>query len=111
MEFVSDSDRRLETLADWRDHAGGDSPKAWAEGGGARELATAWLEGDAADRAAGLLETVPELAGLVLERGVAEKVTYFDDIPGEPRQHDLLVFARSPDGPTGCGPRPPRTAR
>src|SRR5258708_2494648 len=103
MDFVSDSGRPLETLADWRDHAGGVSPKAWAEGRSARELATDWLEGDAADRAAALLETVPEVAGLVLERGVAEKVTYFDDIPGGPRHHDLLVFGRSPDGPVVIG--------
>jgi hypothetical protein len=87
MDFVSETGRALETVADWRDRAGGGSPKAWAEGGGARELATAWMEGDAADRATALLDGVPALSGLVLERGVAD-----------PPDHDLLVHARSPAG-------------
>jgi hypothetical protein len=92
MDFVSENGRALESVSDWRDRAGGDSPKAWAEGGGARELATAWIEGDAAGRATALLAGVPELSGLVLERGIAD-----------PPDHDLLVHARSRAGAVVIG--------
>src|SRR4051794_28016029 len=103
MDFVSDTGRRLETLADWRDHAGGVAPKQWAEGRSARELARAWLEGDAVERVTALLGRLPELSGLVLDHATAEKITYFDDIPAGPRHHDLLVFGRSPSGPLIIG--------
>jgi hypothetical protein len=103
MHFVSNDGRPLETLAEWRDHAGPVSPRHWAEGRSARELAIAWLEGDAADRVTALLDGVPALHGVVLERGIAEKETRFDDIPGGSRHHGLLGVGSSPAGPVVVG--------
>jgi hypothetical protein len=103
MEFVSNDGRPLETVADWRDRSGPVSAKAWAEGRSARELAQAWLEGDAARRVTALLTTTPDLSGLVLDRGIAEKVTQFDDIRDSPRHHDLLVVGRAPAGAVVVG--------
>ncbi|MGH2946329.1 MAG: DUF6946 family protein [Solirubrobacteraceae bacterium] len=103
MEFLSNDGRRLATLADWRDHGGPVSAKQWVEGGSARELARAWIELDAAARVTALLTTVPAFAGLILDRGIAEKETRFDDIRGGPRHHDLLVVGAAPSGPVVIG--------
>jgi hypothetical protein len=103
MEFLSNDGRRLATLADWRDHGGPVSAKQWAEGRSARELAHAWIESDAAEQVTSLLTTVPAFAGLVLDRGIAEKQTRFDDIRGGPGHHDLLVVGAAPSGPVVIG--------
>ena len=103
MDIFSTDGRRLATLADWRNHSGTVSWRHWAEGGSTRELARAWLEGDAATQVTSLLTLVPELGGLVLDRGIAEKETHFDDIPGDPRHHDLLVIGRAPTGTVVIG--------
>ena len=103
MDFYSSDGRRLATLADWRNHGGSVSWRHWAEGGSTRELARAWLEGDAATQVTALLTSVPELGGLVLDHGIAEKETRFDDIPGDPRHHDLLVICRAPAGTVVIG--------
>jgi hypothetical protein len=95
MDFFSNDGRRLETLADWRDHVGPVSGHQWAEGRSARELARAWIEGDAATQVTSLLTSAPGLGGLVLYRGIAEKETRFDDIRGGPRHQDLLVIGRA----------------
>jgi hypothetical protein len=63
MDFFSNDGRRLETLADWRDHAGPVSGHQWAEGRSARELARAWIEGDAATQVTSLLTSAPGSAG------------------------------------------------
>src|SRR5918996_7807 len=70
MDIFSTDGRRLATLADWRNHSGTVSWRHWAEGGSPRELARAWLEGDAATQVTSLLTLVPELGGLVLDRGI-----------------------------------------
>jgi hypothetical protein len=103
MDFFSNDGHRIETLADWRDRGGPVSSRQWAEGRSARELARAWIEGDAASELTSLLTSVPEFGGLVLDRGIAEKETRFDDIPGEPRHHDLLVIGRAPGGTVVIG--------
>jgi hypothetical protein len=103
MDFFNNDGRRLETLADWRNHGGPVSGRLWAEGRSARELARAWIEGDAATQVTSLLTSVPELGGLVLDRGIAEKQTRFDDIRGGPRHHDLLVIGRAPSGTVVIG--------
>jgi hypothetical protein len=103
MDFYSSDGRRLATLADWRNHGGSVSWRHWAEGGSTRELARAWLEGDAATQVTALLTSVPELGGLVLDHGIAEKETRFDDLPGDPRRHDLLVIGRAPSGTVVIG--------
>jgi hypothetical protein len=103
MDFFSNDGRRLETLADWRAHGGPVSGRLWAEGRSARELARAWIEGDAAIQVTSLLTSVPELGGLVLDRGIAGKQTRFDEIRGGPRHHDLLAIGRAPSGTVVIG--------
>jgi hypothetical protein len=103
MDFFSNDGRRLETLADWRAYGGPVSGRHWAEGRSGRELARAWIEGDAATQVTSLLTSAPALGGLVLDRGIAEKETRFDDIRGGPRHHDLLVIGRAPSGTVVIG--------
>jgi hypothetical protein len=103
MDFFSNDGRRIATLADWRDRGGPVSARQWAEGRSARELARAWIEEDAETQVTSLLTTVPDLGGLVLDRGIAEKETRFDDIRGGPRHHDLLVIGRAPSGTVVIG--------
>lgn len=103
MDFFSNDGSRLETLADWRDHGGPVSGRHWAEGRSARELARAWIEGDAATQVTSLLTSAPAFAGLVLDHGIAEKETRFDDIRDGPRHHDLLVIGRAPSGTVVIG--------
>jgi hypothetical protein len=92
MEFLSNDGRRLRTLADWRDHGGPVSAKAWAEGRSGRELARAWIEGDAPEQVVSLLASVPAFAGLLLDRGIVAN-----------GRHDLLVVGGAPSGPLVIG--------
>jgi hypothetical protein len=103
MDFFSNDGRRIETFADWRDYGGPVSGREWAEGRSARELARAWTEGGAEEQVTALLTLGAEFGGLVLDRGIAEKETRFDDIPGGPRRHDLLVIGRAPNGTVVIG--------
>jgi Domain of unknown function (DUF6946) len=103
MEFFSNDGRQIETLADWRNHSGPVSGRHWAEGRSARELARAWIEGNAATQVTSLLTSAPAFGGLVLDRGIAEKETRFDDLGGGPRHHDLLVIGRAPSGTVVIG--------
>src|SRR4051794_41643428 len=80
------------TLADWHRLAPPTSPHHWREYRSAFELAHAWTEGDGAERLSAVLKVREELAGVRLERGIAERKSWFDDIPGRPRQHDLLLI-------------------
>lgn len=98
MEFLgSDGKTRLTTLDDWRRHAPPISDDRWVDGRSAKELARDWLDGGAIERVTALLTRHPALAGLELERAIAEKETRFDAIRRGPRHHDLLVYARTPD--------------
>jgi len=103
MDFFSNDGRRLETLADWRNHSGPVSARDWAEGRSARELARAWIEGNAATQVTSLLTSAPALGGLVLDRGIVDKQTRFDDTGAGPRHHDLLVIGRAPSGTVVIG--------
>ena len=80
------------TLADWRRLAPPTSPRHWREYRSAYELAHAWTEGDGAERLSAVLQLREDLAGVRLDRGIAERKSWFDDIPGRPRQHDLLLI-------------------
>jgi hypothetical protein len=103
IDFFSNDGRRIETVEDWRDRGDPASGRDWAEGRSARELARAWIERDAASEVSALLGSLPAFSGLVLDRAVTEKQTRFDDLPGDPHRHDLLVIGRSPDGPVVIG--------
>jgi hypothetical protein len=103
IDLFSNDGRRIETVDDWRDRGDPVSGREWAEGRSARELARAWIERDAASEVSALLGLLPAFSGLVLDRGVTEKQTRFDNLPGDPHRHDLLVIGRSPDGPVVIG--------
>jgi|1186.fasta_scaffold06655_2 hypothetical protein len=103
MEFFNNRGRVLRTLVDWQCLAPPAAKHHWAVGRSAMELARDWLEGDAAARTAALLRTRPELAGLTLRDGIAEKLTRFDEIRGGPRHHDLLIHGSTSSGPLIVG--------
>jgi hypothetical protein len=103
MDLFSNDGRRIETVEDWRDRGDPARGSERAEGRSARELARAWVERDAARQVTALLTALPAFSGLVLDRGVTEKPTRFDDLAGDPHRHDLLVTGRSPDGPVAIG--------
>jgi uncharacterized protein DUF6946 len=83
----------ITTHDEWQKHAGPASKVHWVRGRSAWELACDWIERDGADRVVELLTLRPELAGLTLTEGVAEKQTHFDEQGRGPRNHDLLVRA------------------
>lgn len=83
----------ITTHDEWQKHGGPASKDHWVRGRSAWELACDWIERDAADRVVELLTLRPELAGLTLNEGVAEKQTHFDEQRRGPRNHDLLVRA------------------
>ena len=103
MEFFNTRGRPLRSVVDWQCLAPPAAKHHWAAGRSALELARDWMEGDAAERTTALLGSRPELAGVVLRDGIAEKLTRFDDIRGGPRHHDLLVHATAPSGEVVIG--------
>jgi hypothetical protein len=103
MDLFSHDGRPIQTLAHWRDRCGPVSGRAWAEGGHARELARAWVEGSAEADVTSLLAELPVFGGVVLAQGSAAKETRFDDCGGDPRRHDLLVTARAATGTAVIG--------
>ena len=91
MRFVNRDGQEIRSLEEWRvlgKPAGSDH---WRPGRSACELATDWIECDAASRVVELLAACDELSGATLVEGIAEKKTQFDDNPRGPRNHDLLV--------------------
>jgi hypothetical protein len=95
--------QRIVTLADWRRLAPPASPRHWREYRSAFELAHAWTEGDGAHQLQALLAARQEFAALCLERAIAKRKSWFDDIPGGPRNHDLLLLARATARPVVVG--------
>src|SRR4051794_30815119 len=93
----------ITTHAEWRLHGGPASGDHWVQGRSAWELASDWIERDAAERVIALLGRRPELAGLQLLEGVAEKQTHFDEQGRGPRNHDLLVRASADIGGVTIG--------
>ena len=61
-------------------------------------MARDWIEGDAEAAVVSSLSVRPELTGIELIEGVAEKQTRFDGDPHGPRNHDLLLRALLPNG-------------
>ncbi len=103
MRIVNRDGLEITSLQAWGELGGPAAEHHWKENRSAYELARAWIEGDAVERVTDLLGLRPELSGLRLEEGVAEKKTNFDDIPRGPRNHDLLVRATSDAGPVIIG--------
>jgi hypothetical protein len=103
MHVVNRTGTEIRSVCEWGTLAKPAAERHWVEGRSAYELAADWIDGDAAERAIELLSLRPELAGIVLIEGIAEKKTRFDDIPSGPRSHDLLVHARTHAGPLVIG--------
>ena len=93
----------ITTHDEWQKHGGPASKDHWVRGRSAWELACDWIERDGADRVVELLTLRPELAGLALTEGVAEKQTHFDEQGRGPRNHDLLVRATANVGHVTIG--------
>jgi hypothetical protein len=93
----------LRTLADWEAEAGPAKTEHWVDGRSAKELARAWLSGEAASALTGLLESDSSLSGFTVTRAVAEAQTSFDNWPGGKRNHDVLVSGSTAGGTTVVG--------
>lgn len=87
----------------WKVHGKPASEGHWVPGRSAWELAADWIDRDAEQRVLELLGLRPELSGLELVEGVAEKKTQFDESTRGPRNHDLLLRGRVDTGPVTIG--------
>ena len=103
MRFQGPSGEPITSIEEWAVIGAPVSPDQWAPGRSACELATTWIDGQAAERVAEVLSARPEFADLELLKGVAEKETQFDENPRGPRHHDLLIHATSAAGPVVIG--------
>jgi hypothetical protein len=93
---------KISSLDDWAARAGPKSRDQWVDGRSAKEVARAWLDG-------GGCELPPEVGNALannptfgpVESWVAEPEAKlrFDDFAGEPRNSDLVVYARDSRGP------------
>ena len=91
----------LSCLDDWQRLGGPKRANQWVDGRSAKEAARAWL-GGAAGMPAEVLAAVErhQAFGPVLEWTAEPEVRLpFDSFDGEPRNTDLLVFARDEYGP------------
>jgi hypothetical protein len=102
-EIVSRRGDPIRSLDDWERLAGPASEIHWQDDRSAKELARAWIDGSGPKALVGLLDRDPRTAGLGIERAVAEEQAAFDEYPGGPRNHDLLVRGVAARGPTVVG--------
>ena len=79
-------------MRDWERHGAPASSRHWKPGRSAYCTAEAWLSGAAPRSLRALLDRVPDLAGLEVERAVVEEQTSFDHLRGGRRNHDVLVL-------------------
>lgn len=93
----------ITTHDEWQKYGGPASDKHWVRGRSAWELASDWIERNAADRVIQLLTLRPELAGLTFTKAIAEKQTHFDGQGRGPRNHDLLIRATANVGHVTIG--------
>jgi len=98
MQFFNAAGKKIDSLDDWLRLAPPAGAGQVAEGRSFVEPGRAWVEGDAVDRVTGLLEDHAGHGGVVIETGIVEKLTQFDDNPRGPRHHDLLATASFPAG-------------
>ena len=93
MRFVDRHGTQIASLEDWK-HLGKPAAEShWKPGRSAYELASAWIDGDAATHTLELLRA-GRLGDVQLVEGIAEKKTQFDENPRGPRNHDLLIRGR-----------------
>lgn len=98
MQFTNRRGVAIRSLDDWASLGKPASAEHWKCGRSAYELARDWIEGDAEAAVVSSLSVRPELTGIELIEGVAEKQTRFDGDPHGPRNHDLLLRAVLPNG-------------
>jgi len=93
----------IQSIEDWGRRAKPKSAAHWVEERSAYECARSWF--DATGKPCvpidivALLNSCPELAGLVVEWATPEHRVRFDEFRGEPRNSDLVAIAKSDDGP------------
>ena len=98
MQLTSRNGVAITSLADWSTLGKPAATEHWKPGRSAYELARDWTEDDAAHAVIDLLSARPEFAGVEIVDGVVEKRTQFDGDSRGPRNHDLLLRCRLPDG-------------
>lgn len=103
MRLCSRDHQAITTLDDWKVLGKPASPTHWKPGRSAFELASDWIDGDAARRVESLVRVGFSMDDVALECGVVEKRTQFDRFHRGPRNHDLLLKASSPLGPIVIG--------
>src|SRR4051812_3861288 len=98
---ITKNDRTIDTLEDWRKHAGPKHSVQWQDHASAKEAARCWL---------GVTSPAlpPELESFLTTNSAFSRVDQwhaepearlpFDDFAGEPRNTDLLVHARDIHG-------------
>jgi hypothetical protein len=101
--IVNRHHRPIQSVDEWGEHAGPASPQQWKDGRSAKELAMAWISGEAPAALIGLLNMRPDTANLAIEEAVAEAQVGFDSYPGGKRNHDLLIRGRTARGPIVIG--------
>src|SRR3954449_2208887 len=88
--IASNAGDPIRSVRDWGRLAPPASAHHWREHRSAFELARAWVEGPASQQLHALLTSRREFTDVRLQRAIAERRSWFDDIPGGPRNHDLL---------------------
>jgi hypothetical protein len=93
---IKKNDRIIDSLEEWRKHAGPKRPDQWKDGRSAKEVARAWL-GDGTNALPEEVEAIlsgHQDFGPVLAWDAEPEVKLrFDDFPGEPRNSDIVVDA------------------
>lgn len=101
--LISKGSAPIRSIEDWYSHA---PPRGkerhWRDGRSAKECARAWFDassnGTVPIELAALLDSHTELAGARVASITPEHRVYFDQLPGEPRNSDVVGIATHPDG-------------
>lgn len=91
----------IQTVDDWRTHAGPKSPNQWKPERSAYELARVWCEPGGPhvpDQLRQLLDSRPETRGATFDVALPEHRIRFDKHGGEPRNADMALVGRTSTG-------------
>jgi hypothetical protein len=94
---ISKANTEINSLKDWEDLAGPKTKYQWADDRSAKELARAWLEGAGVrlpTEVAELLANHQDFGEVMSWNAEPEAKLKFDNFRGEPRNTDLVVYAR-----------------
>lgn len=101
LEIIAPDGYRILSLSDWENHAPPKQSIQWKCGRSAMELAKAWTRVKPPAVPAEMdmiLNSRCRTSGLAIEKAFPEAKTRLDDLPGEPRNSDLMVVAKSGSG-------------